>query len=205
MNGAAAVLFERESSDHDSEYEQSTYSDFREETCWITRFCNNPKHAYFCEVDEDFIVDSFNLYGLNGEFHLYKQAISLILNKNTGDTTNCKVWDVVFIVVELESSEIKATAEALYGMIHARFIVTVAGIEAMVGFACLFSRQSSKSIKVALLEPAQESIAITKTFSLLASRTSPEKAQSSCSVPAVKRFITRPLPLMVGVSFHLVM
>ena len=96
-------------------------------------------HAYFCEVDEDFIVDSFNLYGINGEFHLYKQALNLILNKSNGDTANCKVWVVMFIVVELESSEIKATAEALYGMIHSRFIVTVAGIEAMVGFARLFS------------------------------------------------------------------
>ena len=50
----------------------------------------------------------------------------------------------MFIVVELESREIKATTEALYGMIHSRFIVTVAGMEAMVGFAHLFSPKAPK-------------------------------------------------------------
>jgi casein kinase II subunit beta len=31
---------------------------------WIEWFCNLPDHFYFCEVDEDYIRDGFNIYGL---------------------------------------------------------------------------------------------------------------------------------------------
>lgn len=33
-----------------------------------------------CEVDEEYIRDSFNLYGLDSGMALYKPAINLILN-----------------------------------------------------------------------------------------------------------------------------
>ena len=38
------------------------------------------EHAYMCEVDEDWIRDSFNLYGLDNDCPLYKSALNLILN-----------------------------------------------------------------------------------------------------------------------------
>ena len=35
---------------------------------WIQWFCNYEGHQFFCEVDEDFIRDNFNLYGLKHRF-----------------------------------------------------------------------------------------------------------------------------------------
>ena len=51
----------------------------REQT-WIERFCNHPDNYYMCEVDEEYIRDSFNLYGLESGCALYKPAINLILD-----------------------------------------------------------------------------------------------------------------------------
>jgi len=51
-----------------SETEESNYS----EGGWISWFCNLEDHHFFCEVDQDYIKDSFNLYGLKKLFTHYK-------------------------------------------------------------------------------------------------------------------------------------
>ena len=38
-----------------------------------------------CEVEESFINDAFNLYGINNDFHLYKQALGVILGDYGSD------------------------------------------------------------------------------------------------------------------------
>jgi len=38
-------------------------SQFSEEGGWIQWFCSLEDHFFFCEVDADYIKDSFNLYG----------------------------------------------------------------------------------------------------------------------------------------------
>ena len=38
-------------------------SQFSEEEGWIQWFCGLEDHFFFCEVDEDYIRDNFNLYG----------------------------------------------------------------------------------------------------------------------------------------------
>jgi hypothetical protein len=45
---------------------------------WISWFLSSKGNEYFCEVDEDFILDRFNLTGLNGEVSNYPQALDLI-------------------------------------------------------------------------------------------------------------------------------
>lgn len=63
---------------------------------WVSRFCKQEKNTYFCEVDNDFITDAFNLYGINNDFHLYKQALSVILNETelAGNSSMCCVFRV---------------------------------------------------------------------------------------------------------------
>ena len=39
-------------------------SQFSEEGGWIQWFCSLEDHFFFCEVDVDYIRDSFNLYGI---------------------------------------------------------------------------------------------------------------------------------------------
>jgi casein kinase II subunit beta len=31
---------------------------------WISWFCTLQEHIFYCEIEEDFIRDSFNLYGI---------------------------------------------------------------------------------------------------------------------------------------------
>jgi casein kinase II subunit beta len=45
---------------------------------WIDWFLNTKGNEYFCEVDEDYILDRFNLTGLNSEVQHYPQALDLI-------------------------------------------------------------------------------------------------------------------------------
>ena len=42
---------------------------------WVTWFLATKGNEYFCEVDEDYILDRFNLTGLNAEVQHYPQAL----------------------------------------------------------------------------------------------------------------------------------
>jgi len=56
----------------------STGSDSDYSSSWISWFLSSKGNEYFCEVDEDFILDRFNLTGLNNEVANYSQALDLI-------------------------------------------------------------------------------------------------------------------------------
>jgi len=45
---------------------------------WIDWFLSTKGNEYFCEVDEEYILDRFNLTGLNSEVQHYVQALDLI-------------------------------------------------------------------------------------------------------------------------------
>ena len=51
--------------------ESDSYSS-EESYGWISWFCNLEDHQFFCKVDEEYIRDSFNLYGLKQMFDHYK-------------------------------------------------------------------------------------------------------------------------------------
>lgn len=66
----------------------STGSDSEFANTWISWFLSTKGNEYFCEVDEEYILDRFNLTGLNGEVHHYAQALDMITD-NLGKFTNC--------------------------------------------------------------------------------------------------------------------
>ena len=49
---------------------------------WIERFCAYPENAYLCEIDEEYIRDAFNLYGLDSDCKYYKQAIAIMIDSD---------------------------------------------------------------------------------------------------------------------------
>ncbi|EIW62002.1 uncharacterized protein TRAVEDRAFT_70218 [Trametes versicolor FP-101664 SS1] len=89
---------------------------------WISWFCSLPGHEYFCEVAEDFIEDDFNLTGLNVMVPFWKEAMEMVLDMEPDEDTT-KIPDV---------SIVEASAELLYGLCHQRYILTRAGLQAMV-------------------------------------------------------------------------
>ncbi|KAF8151036.1 casein kinase II, regulatory subunit [Crassisporium funariophilum] len=87
---------------------------------WISWFLSSKGNEYFCEVDEDFILDRFNLTGLNNEVANYQQALDLITDSLDDDIQD-----------ELRGS-LDVQARLLYGLIHARWIVTARGLTKML-------------------------------------------------------------------------
>ncbi|KAI0956518.1 hypothetical protein AcV7_006900 [Taiwanofungus camphoratus] len=79
--------------------------------------CGN---EYFCEVEEDYILDRFNLTGLNTEVQHYSQALDLITDNLDDD------------IQDEFRGTLDVQARLLYGLIHARWIVTARGLSKML-------------------------------------------------------------------------
>jgi len=88
---------------------------------WISWFLTLKGNDFFCQVDEDYLHDNFNLTGLVSQIPYYDFALDLVT-----DIVN----DEEFSDQNLQM--IEHDAEVLYGLVHARYILTIRGLHAML-------------------------------------------------------------------------
>lgn len=88
---------------------------------WIQWFCSLEGHEYLAEIDEDYIRDPFNLYGLQASFpkEKFKTCLKMILSPLAPNEEDLN--DEQFLELNQEASD-------LYGLIHARYIYTPKGL-----------------------------------------------------------------------------
>lgn len=104
---------------------------------WISWFLSSKGNEYFCEVEEDYILDRFNLTGLNADVQHYSQALDLITDNlgPSGPTSLLRMLTASCADDDIQD-EFRGTldvqARLLYGLIHARWIVTARGLAKMV-------------------------------------------------------------------------
>jgi len=110
------------STDSDEDYSEISGSELDEEISWIEWFCHLKGNEFFVEVDEDYIQDDFNLTGLSTQVPYYEYALNLILDFDDQDEQ----------LPEDQQQLVETAAQMLYGLIHARFILTSRGMAAML-------------------------------------------------------------------------
>ncbi|SCU87539.1 LAMI_0D06458g1_1 [Lachancea mirantina] len=93
---------------------------------WIPSFCARFGHEYFCQVPTDFIEDDFNMTGLAQEVAHYRKALDLVL-----DLEAMSEEEEAEKEQPVSRSIVEHAAEQLYGLVHARFILTKPGLQAM--------------------------------------------------------------------------
>ena len=91
---------------------------------WIQWFCMLEGNSFFCEIDKNFIKDPFNLYGIKHklETERLKECLELILSPVC--PSDQELQEEAYLELNQEASEV-------YGMIHARFILSPCGMALM--------------------------------------------------------------------------
>jgi casein kinase II subunit beta len=94
------------------------------------------------------LADKFNLYGLRAVIPNYLECLSLILDKTGYQRTFVPLFFVTpWLILSDDDAEPETLQNAidLYGMIHARYIITTRGLDMMVKLVHIFFAESADS------------------------------------------------------------
>lgn len=109
------------------EEESESWSDEESETSedisWVSWFCSLKGNEFFAQVPEDYLQDDFNLTGLSSQVPYYDYALDMVLDVDSPQDD---------MLTEEQQEVVEQAAEILYGLIHARYIVTTRGLSAML-------------------------------------------------------------------------
>lgn len=107
--------------EEDSESMAESSEESEAHNSWVRRFLAERGNEFFCEIDEEYITDRFNLTGLNTEVDSYQLALDLISDN----------LDERMLEQARDHEELHMSARHLYGLIHARFVITHRGLSKM--------------------------------------------------------------------------
>ncbi|CBY24103.1 unnamed protein product [Oikopleura dioica] len=112
-------------------------SESSEEETWVQWFCSQRGHEFFCEISEDYIRDKFNLTNLSEQVPHYRLVRLFIQSIIKLFEALDMILNAYYDSDEMEDEQIKdgkleKAARHLYGMIHARFILTNRGVSMML-------------------------------------------------------------------------
>lgn len=90
---------------------------------WIDLFLGRKGHEYFCDVDPEYITDRFNLINLQKTVSKFTQVVQYIVDELDE-----------FVLESMSHArleQLESDARKFYGLIHARYIITVKGLQKM--------------------------------------------------------------------------
>lgn len=102
--------------------------DYPMDETWGDIFTRQRGNEYFCSIDIDFILDRFNLTGLNNEVNNIQSLLEILTSvpsPSGSPQSDEDDWEVPISVQDPQ-------ARHLYGLIHARFILTTRGLHKMM-------------------------------------------------------------------------
>lgn len=111
-----------------------------QEATWIANFCQARGNEFFCQVDRNYIEDGFNLYGLKGVVENFGDCLDIILDRvEPADESDAASGGGGVAAAPAGQAPgtpggiagLAAHTVELYGLIHARYVVTANGLEAM--------------------------------------------------------------------------
>ncbi|KAI9009037.1 casein kinase II, regulatory subunit [Hyaloraphidium curvatum] len=114
------------SSDSYESSSTSTSTNSSSAISWVNWFCSLPGHEFFLEVPEDFIEDDFNLCGLNTLVPHYNECLDMILDIEDSPSSSASGSSRSD---RPPSAAVEQGAEKLYGLIHARYVLTKPGLQ----------------------------------------------------------------------------
>ncbi|GAV53193.1 hypothetical protein ZYGR_0AI04760 [Zygosaccharomyces rouxii] len=91
---------------------------------WIDLFLGRKGHEYFCDVDPEYITDRFNLINLQKTVSKFTQVVQYIVDELDEY--------VLEGMSHARLEQLESDARKFYGLIHARYIITVKGLQKML-------------------------------------------------------------------------
>lgn len=91
---------------------------------WIDLFLGRKGNEYFCDVDPDYITDRFNLINLQKTVSKFTQVVQYIVDELDEY--------VLEGMSHARLEQLESDARKFYGLIHARYIITVKGLQKML-------------------------------------------------------------------------
>lgn len=91
------------------------------ELTWVQWFLKQDLGKYFIEIDSDYLNNLYNYYGIRQKVMNFKQALDLIRGPYIPPEKRPSTW----------VSDVDDYGICLYGLLHARYLLTDAGLEKM--------------------------------------------------------------------------